>query len=308
MTDTTAPQQDQQTQGIILILGSVLIMALGDAIIKYVSADMTIWQIFVIRSVFALMSLGLFGVLRRHHVLPKKYGWVSLRSILLVLSWLSFYAALPFISLSLAAVAIYTNSIITALLSALLFKERVTTKQWIGVCSGFVGVAIILQPGSDSFSWTVLLPLGGAVCYALASLVTRYKCQGERALTLAFSMHVLFVVIGSIATLLLTLIGVPGELKAVSFFLFGDWMPQEFPIWAILALLGLLSASFSLGVARAYQIAPSQIIATFDYGYLVFAAIWGFVFFAEIPTTSTVIGMAIIILAGIMVSGRKRRA
>jgi drug/metabolite transporter (DMT)-like permease len=219
---------------------------------------------------------------------------------------LSFYASLPVLNLSLAAVVIYTNVIFTTLLSAVLFKERVSVKQWLGVLSGFVGVAIILRPGTDSFSWFVLMPLAGAVCYSLASLVTRHKCQGERALTLAASLHVSFIFIGALATVLIVEIGVTDTVRDFSYFLFGSWIPLTLNAWAIMALLGLLSASFSLGVARAYQVAPSQIIATFDYSYLVFAAVWGFLFFAEIPSVTTVLGMAVITMAGVLVSGRTR--
>jgi drug/metabolite transporter (DMT)-like permease len=297
---------DQQVLGIVLILASNVIMALGDALIKYVSADLTIWQIFVVRSVFALCCLGAFAYWNRGPVAPRHYGWVLLRSLFLVLTWLSFYASLPVLNLSLAAVVIYTNVIFTTLLSAMLFKERVSVKQWLGVLSGFVGVAIILRPGTDSFSWFVLMPLAGALCYSLASLVTRHKCQGERALTLAASLHVSFIFIGGLATVLIAGIGVTDTIRDFSYFLFGNWTPLTLNAWAIMALLGLLSASFSLGVARAYQVAPSQIIATFDYNYLVFAAVWGFLFFAEIPSITTLIGMAVITFAGVLVSGRTR--
>ena len=71
---------------------------------------------------------------------------------------------------------------------------------------------------------------------------------------------------------------------------------------AYFILLGALSAAYLLGVARAYQIAPPQIIATFDYGYLVSAALWGFVFFSEKPDLLTVLGMILITLAGLLVA------
>ena len=75
--------------------------------------------------------------------------------------------------------------------------------------------------------------------------------------------------------------------------------------WGLMAFLGVLSAAFFLGVARAYQIAPPQIIGTFDYAYLVSAAIWGFVFFAERPDALTLLGMALITVAGLLVAERK---
>lgn len=72
--------------------------------------------------------------------------------------------------------------------------------------------------------------------------------------------------------------------------------------WALMALLGALSAAFMFGVARAYQIAPPHIIGTFDYAYLVSAVIWAFVLFGERPDPWTIAGMILITLAGILVS------
>ena len=77
-----------------------------------------------------------------------------------------------------------------------------------------------------------------------------------------------------------------------------------------MALLGVLSAAFFAGVARAYQIAAPSIIATFDYAYLVSAAIWGFVFFLEMPDLLTIGGMISITMAGLLVAApasRKQR-
>ena len=69
-----------------------------------------------------------------------------------------------------------------------------------------------------------------------------------------------------------------------------------------MALIGALSAAYFVGVARAYQIAAPSIIATFDYAYLVSAALWGFVFFSEKPDAWTIGGMILITLAGLLVA------
>ena len=69
-----------------------------------------------------------------------------------------------------------------------------------------------------------------------------------------------------------------------------------------MALLGALSAAYFAGVARAYQIAPPPIIATFDYAYLISATLWGFVFFYEKPSLLTIGGMIQITLAGLLVA------
>ncbi len=293
--------------GIGIILASVLTMAFADAVVKLVSADITVWQVFVARSLVAApilyVLLRLSGVGLRLRA-PK---WALLRSALLVLTWLAFYAALPVLSLSVAGVAVYTNPIMIALLSAVLIGEPVSGRQWGGVLLGFLGVVAILKPGTDAFSWFTLLPMLGAAFYALAMVMTRSKCQDEAPQTLAFLLHVSFLVTGLAATALLALFGLDDGTKAAFPFLFGDWAPMGGREWGLMALIGALSAAYFVGVARAYQIAAPSIIATFDYAYLVSAALWGFVFFAERPDLLTVCGMVLITAAGLLVAAPSKK-
>lgn len=277
-------------------------MAFADAVVKLASADLTVWQIFFARSLVAIPILILLSLATGAGLKLRAPMWAFVRSVLLVLTWLAFYASLPVLSLSVAAVAVYTNPIMTALLSAVLIGEPVTGRQWSGVLLGFLGVVAILQPGTDAFSWFTLLPLLAAAFYALAMVLTRSKCREETPLTLALVLHGAFLVTGLGAVTVLALLGLDTDARAAFPFLLGDWAPMGLREWGLMALLGTLSAAYFVGVARAYQIAPPPIIATFDYGYLVSAALWGFVFFSEEPNLPTLGGMILITVAGLLVA------
>lgn len=305
MTEASTKKPDQVALGVTIILASVAAMAFADAVVKLVSSDLTVWQVFAARSIFAVPCLVALGYIKGVSFPAMFNRWVFLRSLLLVLTWLAFYASLPVLKLSVAAVAVYTNPILTALLSALVLGERVSKRQWIGVLVGFAGVAAILRPGTDAFTWLIILPLMGAVFYSTAMVLTRAKCQDDDAINLALGLHGSFIATGLAATAILALINLAPATAAAYPFLLGSWFPMDWTDWALMAFLGVLSAAFFLGVARAYQIAPPQIIGTFDYAYLVSAAIWGFVFFAEKPDSLTLIGMALITVAGLLVAERK---
>ena len=277
-------------------------MAFGDAVVKLVSANLTVWQVFAARALFAIPCLLLLGVAKGLRFAEVFGPWVMLRSLLLILTWLAFYASLPVLKLSVAAVAVYSNPILTALFSALLLGELVTRRQWLGVLLGFAGILAILRPGSEAFTWLIFLPLLAAAFYSLAMVLTRSKCQGDPAVALALGLQGAFLLTGLLATGLLALLALAPERAAAYPFLLGGWAPMGLRDWGLMALLGVLSAAFFLGVARAYQIAPPQIIGTFDYFYLVSAAIWGFVFFAETPDGLTLLGMALITAAGLLVA------
>lgn len=302
MTDTAVKRPDQIVQGVVIILASVAAMAFADAVVKLVSNNLTVWQVFVARSIFAIPCLLALGRLKGVSFTDILSKWVFARSVLLVLTWLVFYASLPVLNLSVAAVAVYTNPILTALLSAAILGGHVSRRQWIGVVIGFAGVTAILQPGTDAFTWWIILPLIGAAFYSTAMVLTRSKCQRDNAINLALSLHGSFIVTGFLATAILVFVGLDPESIAAYPFLLDGWTPMGSKDWGLMAFLGVLSAAFFLGVARAYQIAPPQIIGTFDYAYLVSAAIWGFVFFAEQPDGLTVIGMALITIAGLLVA------
>jgi len=277
-------------------------MAFADAVVKLVSANLTVWQVFAARSLVAIPIMIALLLARGTRLKPRAPTWVFVRSVLLVLTWLAFYASLPVLSLSVAAVAVYTNPIMTALFSAVLIGEPVTGRQWGGVLLGFLGVIAILKPGTDAFSWFTILPLLAAAFYSLAMVLTRSKCRDEAPLTLALALHSSFLATGLIATIALALIDLGTDTKAAFPFVFGDWAPMEVREWSLMALLGTLSAAYFVGVARAYQIAAPSIIATFDYAYLVSAALWGFVFFSEKPDLLTIFGMILITMAGLLVA------
>ncbi len=299
---TDGAEPDRTALGITLIIASVFVMAFSDALVKLISKDVTLWQLFATRSVVAMVLMTGFIVISGGALLPRAPFWVLVRSALLCLTWLLFYASLPVLSLSVAAVVVYTNPIMTALFSALLIKEPVRRRQWAGVALGFLGVVAILRPGTDAFSWFAALPFLAAVSYSLAMVLTRSKCRNEPSLTLGLALQTVFLVTGILGTLGLVIVNLDSPSQAVFPFLLGDWAPMGLREWSLIGFLGLLSATYFVGVARAYQIAPPQIIATFDYTYLVSAALWGYVFFFEKPDVWTICGMVLITGAGLLVA------
>lgn len=276
-------------------------LAFGDAVVKQSNADFSLWQLFVARGLVTVPLL--YGVARilalGSSLWPKAVGWVFVRSMLIVLMWIAYYAALPFMSLSVAATALYTTPLFIALFSAALIGEPVGVRRWLGILLGFIGVLVILRPAADDFSAVALLPILAAIFYALAAVITRSKCADEDALSVAMSLNLCLVMAG--------VLGVGGimvipTMRDPTFpFLQSPWMTMSNGTWAVIVLLGVLLVAESIGVAKAYQIAPAAIIGAFDYSYLVFAVFWSFVFFADTPDMLTVLGIGVIIAAGWLV-------
>jgi drug/metabolite transporter (DMT)-like permease len=238
--------------GVVTIVVSVLLMSLGDALIKLASASFTAWQVFTLRSLLVVPILValMLATAPAARIRPKSPLWVALRSGLLALMWVAYYAALPSISLSTAAVAFYTAPLFIALLSRTLIGEAVGPIRWAGIVLGFLGVLVVLRPGSDAFRWATLLPVLAALFYAFAAMITRGHCAGERPLVLALGLNLGLLAVGLLASLLLATGAVPTAPDLP--FLFGPWAPMGLELWGLMGLLALLMTVFGAGVAFAY--------------------------------------------------------
>jgi drug/metabolite transporter (DMT)-like permease len=302
VTHPAAPLSENATLGAAVMVVTACTMAFGDALVKSISTDFTLSQIYVLRSLVAIPILIILLLLGRPHgaIRPKSVRWTLLRSLLLMMMWLTFYAALPVLSLPVVAAAYYTGPLFISLLSALLTGEEVGSRRWLAIFAGFLGVLVILRPGTDAFSWLTLLPVAAAMFYALAAIVTRTRCIDENPLTLSLALNMSFLMVGLIGAGVLTLWDPTASHASAYPFLLGPWTTIGQREWAIIVLLAVLIVAISAGVAKAYQSGPPAVIATLDYTYLVFAALWSFVFFSETPDVATAAGMLLIAGAGIV--------
>ena len=281
-----------------VIIVTVLALSLGDALIKLTSNNFVIWQIFVVRSVIAIPILVIFMAMTAPSSLslPIAMRWALLRSVLLMCMWVSYYVSLPHLTLSVAAAALYTLPIFITLFSAVIGGENISRVGWFAVFVGFAGVFLILKPNAADFNWYALLPLLSAILYAFAMILTRTKCQAEHPLLLSLTLNICFVVLGSIAAIIVAII--PEESRQG--FLMAPWAELGLLQWVSMALLAIAILIGSIGTAIAYQNAPSSIIGIFDFAYVAFAVVWSVVIFGEIPDVLTLIGMALIVVAGFL--------
>ena len=298
------PNRDNRKLAIGAILAACLALSLGDALIKQSSASFVIWQIFVVRSAIAIPFLLYFARLQgcAMPIRPRHTGWTMLRSLILVLMWILYFAALPRMQLATAAAAYYTLPIFIMLLAALFLGEAMTVRGWLAAALGFGGVLLILQPETGDFDILALLPVAAAICYACAMLLTRAKCREENAAVLSLWLNCCFLASGALALLALWLWQPSPDMVAINPFLLGAWIPMWLDEWRAMGILAAAIVVGSIGAALAYQNAPASVIAIFDYSYLVFALVWGNLLFDELPTLAAAGGMVLIVTAGIIVT------
>lgn len=290
--------------GIATIVATVFAMALADAVVKYASSDMTLWQIWVLRS---LLVIPVLLWMAKGRLRTPAYRWVLLRSLALAMMYLGIYGALPRLDLSIVAATLYTGPLFIVLLSAVFLRDPIAPRHWIAIVVGFLGVIVIVRPGVTGFPPLALVPTGAALLYASAAVLTRAKCQQVSAPTLGLWLNLTLFTCGGVASLLVAYVrsGLKSDPFPASYpFLTGDWTWTMGRTGWIIGVLAVLMVGISIGLAKAYQAPRPHVIATFDYTFLVFAAFWGFVFFGEVPGGWTMTGIAMIVGAGLWVVKR----
>ena len=296
-------QDRSMLTGIVTILATVFAMALADAVVKSASSGMTLWQIYVLRS---LLVTPVLLVLARRSIPVSGIGWILLRSLALTMMYLGIYDAIPLLDLSVIAASLYTGPLFIVALSAIFLREPIFARHWAAILIGFLGVLLIVRPAASDFTPFVLIPVSAGLLYAVAAVVTKAKCVSVPAYALALWLNVTLLAFGIVVSLLMDYASLGADIDYP--FLFGPWSATD---WPTIGTLAILMIGISIGLAKAYQSPKPQVIATFDYAYLLFAGLWGFVFFGEIPDLYTVGGMALIGLAGVFVfradAGSERR-
>lgn len=292
---------------VLLMIVSSFLTSIGDALVKTLTDDVSLGQLYVMRSVVALpILIAIIALVRRSALRIHRPGWVVTRSLLMIAMWIFFYTALVSIELAVASAGLYTFPLFLVLLSMALRLERVSVPRSLALFLGFIGVLLVLKPTSAGFTPTLLLPIGAAVCYALQALVTRYRCGEESAWVMSLGMNIAFPVVGGLGLLFLPAMPVSENVTGTIAFLTGGWQLVGHVVWLTMLVLGLIIVAASTSMAAAYQRGESSVIATFDYSHLIFASLWGIWFFNESIDLTEAVGMGAIAVAGIMVLGARR--
>jgi drug/metabolite transporter (DMT)-like permease len=289
MTVATAEQarHSQQVQGVLLMVAALLTLPAVDGLAKYLSADYSPLFIGWARyAVACLVVLPIAFARHRSQLFPaKQRSSHLLRTVLLVASMTLFFLAIARIPLATAISTFFVAPILAVVLSILILKEEVTRWKLLSLALGFAGSLVILRPDA-SIDPGILLGLGGGVTFAFYLIVTRHAAQGSDPLqTLAFQC--------AVGALILT----PQALWS--------WSTPAWNDLVFFAGLGLFSAISHLLSIAAFRLADASTLAPIAYVELLGASLIGYLAFGEIPGAPTVIGAALIMLAGLILVRRR---
>lgn len=292
-----------------LILLAMLSFSLQDVAVKVIAEEVSIWQMQVVRSatVLALLVIIAMALGRRDELIPSRWRWPFLRSLTLTGTYLFFYTSLPFLTLAEAGAAFFAGPLMITVLAALLLGEPIGPRRIAAVVVGFIGVLIIVQPGAEGWRPVILMPVAAAACYALAMVMTRWRCKDEPGFSLTFTHNLLYATLGLLGVVLLPLAPIEPTNRASFPFLLEGWLPLSVLAASLLVATAATHIVGMLASVTAYRDEEASKIAPFEYAYLAIMPVWDIVIWGIAPSTSTLIGMALIIASGSFVAWREGR-
>jgi drug/metabolite transporter (DMT)-like permease len=215
--------------------------------------------------------------------------WTQLlRSGCLLVATFCFFGGLRYLPLAEASAITFLAPVFVVLLSGPLLGERPTRARWIAAIAGFVGILILVRPGSAVFRPAALLPLVAAFCNALYLMITR-KLTGENPYTTLFYSALVGTVGLSVA--------LPWEIGEGS----AGW--RELGQFLLLGLLAGLGHWLVIG---AYNLAPASLLTPLAYLQILWATSYGYLIFGQLPDRWSGLGMAVVVGSGLWLALQER--
>jgi drug/metabolite transporter (DMT)-like permease len=269
------------------MLLSIFMFSFGDALGKFLVATYSVGQLLWLRACAALIVLVPSIWQHRREFMRLERPWLQLlRVILSTLEVAAFFLATVYLPLADVITYYLACPIFVTALSAIVLRERVGWRRWSAVLIGFCGVLIALRPSSQTISWPAMIALGGSLSFAMLMLITR-SLRGTPDIVLASSQFAGTFVLGALLS--------P----------FG-WVAPSIGSLSLFAAAGCISVAALLCVNRSLKLAPASVVVPYQYSMIVWAVIFGYVVFGDVPSLATIAGAAIIIGAGFYIFLRER--
>lgn len=243
----------------------------------------------------SLIAIGLllaiaprFGGIRSLNTHRK--SWHLLRTILAVGAMFGFFYGLAKMPLVNVFTLGYTAPLMMTALSAAFLDEPVGWRRWSAVLFGFVGVLMMLRPGTGELSFAAIAVLFAAFCYACQAITARRLAATESTLALSF-----YVVVGP---MIVSIIVLDSQ----------SWTSPDLVGWTLLIGAGVSSVVAWIGLVNGYRSASPALLAPLEYTALVGGAIAGYVFWDEVPDIWVAVGALFIVASGLFVVYRNQEA
>ena len=275
--------------GILLMTLGMFSLSINDIIYKNLTMNFPVWEAVFFRAFSgSIISLYLVYHSGINSIKTKKPVRHFVRAFSAVGCVVLYIFGIKYLLLSENIAIAHSAPIIAALLAVPILGEKIGIHRILAIIIGFVGVLVIIKPGTDLFQLKSLLPIGSALFMASVYLTTRSLMNTESSTSIVFYY--------SFALLFTSLIFFPSDFV----------IPDTFNL--ILALsLGIMGSMGHFFMSQAARHADVAVTSPFEYSSFIFVGLMGYFFFYEIPSNSVILGGILIIISGVYVAYRERK-
>jgi len=302
-------KMSSNVKGIIFLILAALVISIQNIAVKWIGSDYSALEIVAIRSMVALPFTLLFYRYEGQRGVPttQQPRLEYLRGVFLFLSYTTFMMGLAALPLAEIEAIRFSGPLMITLLSVVILGETVGLRRWLALVVGFIGVLLIVRPGSANFNLGSVFILISVLFYALTAILTRKLQTSDSSATMAYFSSLVYLVAAFVLAPLPVIVGeIPDAHPSIAF-LIRTWSMPTLIDLVIMAGLGLVWAGWMYLISRAYSLAEASVAAPFEYISLPINILWGFLIWGEVPTWLTIGGAVLTLASGMYVLYRERK-
>ena len=291
------PSSNHFGRAVVYILLAILLFDLQGVIIKFLGERYPVQQLAAFRNVFGLIPSILVLLLSREwhargrQLRIRQWRLGLVRGLCIAGAQFCFYLSITKMELATASTLTYISPVLITMLSIPILKHQVGLWRWMAVFIGFVGVLMIMAPGSEVFTLYSLLPIGASLGYSLSTVCVRLFDQ-----QIPTALINMYASIGALFGTLAIVVATTGYLPVES--------AQD---WLLLIAMGFVGGFAVLALINAYRLTRPANLSPYEYFGIPFAFVLGWIFFDEAPFEKLIPGVFLIVMGGMLIAWRERR-
>ena len=300
--------QNNNPKGIVFILIAMMVFSVQDGIMKHIYNFVSLYEIYLIRTVVSFVLILLFLIITKKPIVFKsQYPLLTFtRVILFFFGFSSFYVSLTVLPLGTATALFFVTPFLITIFAHFFLKEEIGLRRWSAVVVGFIGVYVTLNPDFSNFNYLSLLPILCALCYSLSMIIIKKTSDKDSVYTQTFTFYIGAIIISIIFYLIIG----DGQYNVsdhpASQFIFREWFVDFNSNILLMTATGVTATLAFLFLFTAYSIASPAVVSPFEYSILFWSPLVGWLYFDEIPSLNTVIGILIIVSSGVYIFMREK--
>ena len=295
-------------KGIVFIIIAMMVFSIQDGIMKHIYNFVSLYEIYLIRTVVSFVLILIFLIVTKKPIVFKtQYPLLTItRVILFFFGFSSFYVSLTVLPLGTATALFFVTPFLITIFAHFFLKEEIGLRRWFAVIIGFVGVYITLNPDFSNFNYFSLLPILCAFCYSLSMIIIKKTSDKDSVYTQTFTFYIGAIILSIIFYFVIGDGQYNTSVHPASQFIFREWFVDFNSNILLMAATGVTATLAFLFLFTAYSIASPAVVSPFEYSILFWSPLVGWLYFDEIPSLNTVIGILIIVSSGVYIFMREK--